>query len=67
MLRKALAILLQPKANHAGINSRLHIVSFIVYALQNVILKVPAMLIMAGYAVLFVSCMLWYIGSLICK
>jgi drug/metabolite transporter (DMT)-like permease len=40
------------------------VVAFILYAPQNVNLQVPKILMVAGYAVLFVSCMLWVIGSL---
>jgi drug/metabolite transporter (DMT)-like permease len=40
------------------------VVAFILYAPQNITLQVPKILMVAGYAVLFVSCMLWVIGSL---
>ena len=40
------------------------VVVFILYASQNAALQVPRILMVAGYAVLFVSCMLWVIGSL---
>jgi drug/metabolite transporter (DMT)-like permease len=40
------------------------VLAFILYAPQNATLHVPVMLKVAGYAVLFVSCMLWVTGSL---